>query len=283
MSPASALHSSSLPPSPPNAAFAALHRALTCCFSVLYSSSVIVLALRCACEGTWHVDMTAICGTACANTGHDAFICTPCCIHVWHVTLFYERRDFFIVGHESLTHVAHVHMCNVSCWHVQHKSMTHVHMCNVSHWLTLHMSLTHVANFNNSRLCVNDSCPHVQCELLTHVAHGTDSRCTCATWLVQMWGMTHSDVRHDEFIGGTWHIYTRDMTYWFVGHDSLICGTWLVQIWDMTQCMLDSCVWYDSFICGRFICGTFICGTRLIHIWDMTHSYVGHDHLICGT
>jgi len=40
-------------------------------------------------------------------------------------------------------------------------------------------------------------------------------------------------------------------------------------MWDMTH----SYVGHDSFICG----------TWLIHMWDMTHSYVGHDSLICGT
>jgi len=45
--------------------------------------------------------------------------------------------------------------------------------------------------------------------------------------------------------------------------------TWLIHIWDMTH----SYVGHDSFICG----------TWLIHMWDMTHSYVGHDSFICET
>ena len=41
------------------------------------------------------------------------------------------------------------------------------------------------------------------------------------------------------------------------------CLTWLIHMCDMTH----SYVWHDSFICV----------TRLIHICDMTHSYMWHD------
>jgi len=45
--------------------------------------------------------------------------------------------------------------------------------------------------------------------------------------------------------------------------------TRLIHTWDMTH----TYVWH----------GSFICGTWLIHIWDMTHSYVENDSFICGT
>jgi len=54
-----------------------------------------------------------------------------------------------------------------------------------------------------------------------------------------------------------------------VWHDSFICVTWLIHMCDMTH----SYVWHDSFICV----------TWLIHISDMTHPYGWHDSFICAT
>jgi len=45
--------------------------------------------------------------------------------------------------------------------------------------------------------------------------------------------------------------------------------TWLIHMCDMTH----SYVWHDSFICV----------TWLIHMCDKTHSYVWHDSFICVT
>jgi len=50
---------------------------------------------------------------------------------------------------------------------------------------------------------------------------------------------------------------------------TFICVTWLIHICDMTH----SYVWHDSFICV----------TWLIHMCDMTYSYVWHDSFICVT
>jgi len=52
-----------------------------------------------------------------------------------------------------------------------------------------------------------------------------------------------------------------------VCHDSFICVTWLIHICDMTH----SYVQHDSFICV----------TWLIHMCAMTHSYVWHDLFTC--
>jgi len=87
------------------------------------------------------------------------------------------------------------------------------------------------------------------------------------TWLIHMFGMTHSYVWHDSFICVTWLVYTCDMTIricgmanLYVWHDSFICVTWLLHMFDMTH----SYVWHDSFKCV----------TWLIHTCDMTHSYI---------
>jgi len=58
---------------------------------------------------------------------------------------------------------------------------------------------------------------------------------------------------------------------WHEGHDS-ICWTWLILV-NMTHsiCMMH----YDE--------GMFICVTWLVHMCDMTRSYVWHDSIICVT
>ena len=91
------------------------------------------------------------------------------------------------------------------------------------------------------------------------------------TWLIHTCDMTHSYVWHDSFIQATrpFHVYRHD---WFIceRHDSFTCVTWLMHISDTTL----SCVRHDSFICERH--DSFIC-------IDMTHSYVWHDSSICVT
>jgi len=52
-------------------------------------------------------------------------------------------------------------------------------------------------------------------------------------------------------------------------HDSYICVTWLIHMGDMTH----SFVWHDSFICV----------TWLIYLWNMTHWYGWHASFICVT
>jgi len=49
-----------------------------------------------------------------------------------------------------------------------------------------------------------------------------------------------------------------------VWHDIFICVTWLIHMCDMTH----SYVWHDSFTCVPC----------LIHMCDMTHSYMRHDN-----
>ena len=85
--------------------------------------------------------------------------------------------------------------------------------------------------------------------------------------------MTHSCV--------TWLVYTRTCSVltaadlincdaiYMRRHDSVICETWLIHMWDMTH----SYVRHNSLIYE----------TRLIHMWDMTHWYVRHDSFICET
>jgi len=51
---------------------------------------------------------------------------------------------------------------------------------------------------------------------------------------------------------------------------SLVCGTWLIHMCDMTH----SYVCHDSFICVPWLIHSFICATWLVHMRDVTHSYM---------
>ena len=130
----------------------------------------------------------------------------------------------------------------------------------------------------------------------------------CLTWLIHMCDMTDSYVWHDSFICVTWLIHMCDVTHSYVRHDSFICVTWLLQRCDVTHSygdMTDSYVRRDSFICVTWLIHirdmthpyttwlmhmrhhshkwiSHICD-RLIHMCDMTESYVWHEWFMCVT
>jgi len=67
-----------------------------------------------------------------------------------------------------------------------------------------------------------------------------------------------------------------------VWHDSFICVPRLIHMCDMTN----SYVWHDAFICVTWrihMCDMTICVTWLIRTCDMTHSYLWHDLFMCVT
>jgi len=67
-----------------------------------------------------------------------------------------------------------------------------------------------------------------------------------------------------------------------MGYDSFAYGTRLIRVCDMTNSYV--------FVCATWLIHMYLQETqeerqkrRLIHIWDMTHSYMGHDSSIYGT
>jgi len=137
----------------------------------------------------------------------------------------------------------------------------------------------------------------------------------CVTWLIHVCDMTHSCVWHDSRMCLISLIHMCDMTHkggpWYdresqvcVWHDSFICVTWLIHMCDMphkgaSRCdltyvfaMAHSHVWRDSCICVTWLIKehhdvisdmssygsfTFTCVTWLMHMCDVTHSYLWHD------
>jgi len=94
--------------------------------------------------------------------------------------------------------------------------------------------------------------------------------CVCV-WFI--WDMTQLFVRHVSFISGAVRMCSLIRTGLFV----CVC-VWF--IWDMTQLW----VRHDSFTSGADVWhDSFIFVTGLVHMCDMTHSYVRHDLITCAT
>jgi len=112
----------------------------------------------------------------------------------------------------------------------------------------------------------------------------------CVTWLIHMCDMTHSyawpwinlpllllwsaicDMTHPY----VWHVTLICVTWHtHMWHDSFICVTWLIHMCDMTR----SYVWYDSFKYAAVdksavvLVHCLFCVTWLIHVW--------HDSFMC--
>jgi len=217
-------------------------------------------------------------------------LCLTCLIHMCDMTHQYLWHDSFTCV-TCLTHICAwlTHMCGMTHSHVWHDSLTCVA------WLISMCHMTHSHAGHDSFICVT---------WLIHLCSNTPSY---ALILDNMSDMTHSSVRHD-FI--TRFIHMCGMTHSYVWHDSFICVTWLVHMCNMTH----SHVWHDSFMCVTLagwsawcVCGcgcgcgcgcvgygvcvcvcvscaqthvwhdSFICVTWLVHMCDMTRSYVYRD------
>ena len=77
----------------------------------------------------------------------------------------------------------------------------------------------------------------------------------CETWLIHMWDMTHSYVRHDSFICETWLIHMWWHMAWDTVPDAVAARSWV--IWLIHMCdMTHSFVWHDSFIRATWLIHT---------------------------
>jgi len=107
-----------------------------------------------------------------------------------------------------------------------------------------------------------------------------------------MWDMTHPYVRHDSVMGETWLTGTNAFACLIHEHFALevyileapafICETWLIHMRDMTLSFI--LVRSDSWaLCpwSSYVRNdSVICETWLIHMWDMTHSCIRETWLI---
>jgi len=111
--------------------------------------------------------------------------------------------------------------------------------------------------------------------------------CICATWLIHICDMTHLYVWHDSFMFVTWLLGMGSTRETYVLHDSFINVTCLIHTWDIcVEWLIHTC---DTKTCVRGqstrvrASSSDIYAIWLIHMRDMTHSYVWHDSFICLT
>jgi len=156
------------------------------------------------------------CVAVCCGVLHRVAVC--CSVlqpsYVWNELFIRVRNDSSIrrkrlfrrgiseILHEYWTcvtwvfmwHTSFVEACNASFVEVQYS-------CEISHIKCL-------------------TCPHLS------LIEAFQKYWTCVTWLIHMFDMTHSYMRHDSFKFETWLIHMCDMTHACGWHDSCMCVTW---------------------------------------------------------
>jgi len=192
-------------------------------------------------------------------------------------------------------------------WHMTRFFRDATYPCEWQNW----SSVAAAAISNATSCCISD-----RYDSFTSVLHTRHTSFICKMMssdvrrLIQTWqGMTPSHVPCSWFIWQAWFTSVAWLIHWL--HDSSICDmihpyvTWLIhkRYDSSTCCMTHPYVWHDSFASiihlwhGSSICDmTHPYMTRLIHRWndssiryilihmrDMTHSYVWHDSFICVT
>jgi len=230
------------------------HRVLRC---------VCGLTRLCVCHDlftcvTWLIPIRAPCMTR-SCVWHDSFMRVTWLVHMCDLTHSYVWYDSFICVPWL------VYMCDMSRSHVWHDSFVYVT------WLAALACALHKSH--GMLRCVCD---------MTHLFVCHDSF-TFVTWLVYMCDMTsfvwrdsqHMRERAANLMACSrvyvkWLMCVCAMTHSRVWHDSIICVTRLVYTCDMTC----SCVWRDSFICVTWLIHDVT--RRLIHMCDMTHSWLIH-------
>ena len=95
------------------------------------------------------------------------------------------------------------------------------------------------------------------------------------TWLIQIWDMSHSYVEQDDTLSHVPHVNEscptceRVMSHMWMSHeqdDTFICAPWLLHMWDMTH----SYVRYDSFTCAPWF--LHICAMTQLHTYSCTYT-----------
>jgi len=163
--------------------------------------------------------------------------------------------------------------------HIWMSHVTHINeSCHTYEWVMSHIwRLIHMCSFICQTLVASMNMSHVR-----HLSHiwiwVMSDTCRIYSYMRQVSDMTHSYVRllrinYEYFL---FPLSSPPLSAWapllYIIHYYILyctCTTWLIHMCDMTH----SYVWHDSFICV----------TWLIHMYDMAHSYVCHDSFICAT
>jgi len=277
---------------------------------------------------------------------HDSFVCVARLVTLQ--TLMqrnYMPRRLFVTKCVCVTWL--VRMCGMtrSCvWH-DLSLRTHVQRNCMPRRLFV---IKWVCVASLVRMCgVTHSCEYMTChsvDMHTSQLYAPSTRCVCVTWLIHMWVncMCINYMRrrldlyvwHDSFVCVVWLIHTCDMTdlahtsmqckgkpryysrrvfvyvyqlchthEWVVSYiwfppihtytytnssyirDAFLCVTWLIHMWDMTHSYVCTsprwCTWL-IYMCDMTHSFVF-CETWVIRMCDITHSFVWHDSFICVT
>ena len=235
-------------------------------------------------------------------------ICVTWLIHVF-VTWLIHMFVIWLICMRNMTHIPVSDRLNPVWWIMSHIGMSHESHFEDSwvayKWGTSHMHRCHTSR---TRMPWHDSIMYVWNDSFMYLWHESSIR---ETWLIHVCDMTHPCVWHDSYTGvrqagsrcGVFRSW-RAPTYYCgwppgapISHSWLIhtWGTWLVHMyiymWDMTR----SCTRVfqickpPTYYCCRppgltsIIRDSFVCRTWLVHMRDMTHSYVRQDSFISET
>jgi len=111
----------------------------------------------------------------------------------------------------------------------------------------------------------------------------------CGTWLIHTFDMTHAYFWHDSFTRVAWLIHACDGTHSYVRHESCMCDmTHSYVLLENLMVLAGSpvCEKTNLYVQGS-LCATLllllICAICLIHICDMTQTYLRRDLFMCVT
>jgi len=175
--------------------------------------------------------------------------------------------------------------CSVydACWQLHYSwcVYTYVHVLiniHTYHWVTSHVQICHVTHMNES----GHSCEFVMSHVL--IRHVTHWNASCHTY---RWVMSHIWMSHVTHMNQSCHTYEWDMsqlsccanrTYESIdlcvkslNNDLKVKFTQRLNIWRSVAQIFQKTV---------KVLGIFRCRMGLIHMCDMTHSYVWHDPFI---
>jgi len=148
-------------------------------------------------------------------------------------------------------------MCSIRMRHMTHSYVAHA-MCYTNEWDMTHS--VHVLHTNESRVTYECVMSHTWRQVKKNYSYVAHVMC-----YTNEWDMTHSaHVLHTNESCVTYecvmsHTWRHAKKKWFV------CSTCLVRI---HMCNVTLQVFHV------------VCGTWRIHMWHVTHSYMGHDSFI---
>jgi len=177
-----------------------------------------------------------------------------------------------------MSHVTWRASCMCATWRIHTCATWLIHICDMPYSFVRRASSTCVWRDSYSWTCAS---LHLHCASFRscNVCHSRDL-------FIYVRHDLYIYVRHDLFIyvRHDLFIYVRHDLFIYVRHDLFICEAFDVNhshMCDVTHNLQQARHRTSITSCSAHV--PFICVTWLIHMCDMTHSYVWHDSFICVT